>query len=76
MICIPMAELETNTPLVVDRHRILPLPLTLERMQPVAWRGFQIIQACCPVDVFQSADSPLNQICCVSVFAKVLIIAQ
>jgi hypothetical protein len=53
VVRIAINESETNPPLIVDRDRMLPLPVPFERVEPVAGRRTQIAKPSGKVDIFQ-----------------------
>jgi len=53
---------KADSPLVVDGNRMLPCPLSLERVKPVAWRGLEIIKPSRQVDVLQLPSCSLDHI--------------
>lgn len=44
---------KTNTPLRIDRYRMLPCAISGQGMQAVAGRNLQIIQGCGKIDIRQ-----------------------
>ena len=62
VIGVAVDEPEAHAPLVVDRYGVLALSGAFEAMQPVAWRLFQVIQACSPMNIFQPAYGPSDYI--------------
>jgi len=57
IVGISVHESEADAPLIVDGYGVLSFPVTLESMQPVAWRNLEITQACCPIQILKAADS-------------------
>jgi hypothetical protein len=35
---------KTDAPLVVDPNRVLPLPIRLQRFEPISWRNAKIVE--------------------------------
>jgi len=56
VIRVAVDKPKADTPLSVHRDRVLPLTFILERMQTIAGRHPQVIQARRQVDVFQFAN--------------------
>jgi hypothetical protein len=48
--------------LVIDGDRVLPLPMTLERVEPITWRDLQVVQPRSQVDILQLTRCPLGDI--------------
>src|SRR5579862_5865418 len=53
VVCIPVYEPEADTPLIVDRDSMLPLPVPAQGVQPIPGRDPEIVEACREIDVFQ-----------------------
>jgi len=62
LVGVAVGETEADSPLVVDGNRMLPCPLSLERVKPVAWRDLEIIKPSRQVDVLQLPPCSLDQI--------------
>ena len=58
VVGISVDELKTDAPLVIDGDRVLPLPVTLERVEPITWRDLQVVQPRSQVDILQFARRP------------------
>ncbi len=55
VVRVAAAPSETDPPLVVDSDAVLPAPVALERLQPVARRYAQVVQALGGVELNQLA---------------------
>ena len=53
VVGVAVGETKADSPLVIDGNRMLPCPLSLERVKPVAWRDLEIIKPSREVDVLQ-----------------------
>jgi hypothetical protein len=53
LVGVAVGETKADSPLVVDGNRMLPCPLSRERVKPVAWRDLEIIKPSRQVDVLQ-----------------------
>jgi hypothetical protein len=62
IVCITFVKFETDSPLIVDRYGVLPFSITLKRMEPIAWRHLQIVQASGQIDVFQPTNGSFDDI--------------
>lgn len=54
IVGVAINEAEADSPLIVDRDRILPPAIGLERVKPVARRNAEIAQLSSQVDVLQT----------------------
>ena len=63
VVGISLDELKADASLVIDGNRVLPLPKTLERMEPITRRDPQVVQSRCQIDILQLASCPLGYIC-------------
>jgi hypothetical protein len=62
VVGISVDELKTDAPLVIDGDRVLPLPMTIERVEPITWRDLQVVQPRSQVDILQLTRCPLGDI--------------
>jgi hypothetical protein len=62
IVGVAVGEMKADSPRVVDGNRILPCPLSLERVKPVAWRDLEIIKPSRQVDVLQLPSCSLDHI--------------
>ena len=62
VVGISINEAEADTPLIIHRDGILPFPLILERMKPIAWRHPEIIELGRKVHIFQFTDSSFGNV--------------
>ena len=62
IVGIALHEAETNTPLVIDRDRILPFSVTAKYMEAITGRHFQIFEACRQVQIFQLPTRTLRDV--------------
>ncbi len=59
VIGIAIAKPKANPPLIVNGNRILPSPVPLQLMEPIARRNFQVSQARREIKILQLPQSPL-----------------
>lgn len=59
VVSVTIDEAKTNTPLVVNRNGILPLPIPLQFVKPITGRNLQIVQYGRQVNIFQFSQCPL-----------------
>jgi len=52
---IAVHEPKADAPLVVDTNGVLPSPVALERVQPIAWRNPEVVETRRQVHVLQLA---------------------
>jgi hypothetical protein len=62
IVGIAIPKTEADTPLVIDRDRVLALSISLQDMQTVARRNPEIIKATRIIDVFEPPESPCQQV--------------
>lgn len=62
IVDITVFEPEADTPLVVDRDRVLPLAVAFKRVQPVARWDPEILDPCGRIDLLELAHGPLRHI--------------
>jgi len=62
IIGIAIVKAKTDTPLIVDGDRILPLSVAGQRMEPIARRGLQIRQAGGQIDVLKLSRCPTTNV--------------
>jgi hypothetical protein len=58
VIRVAVHELKTDSPLFVDRNRMLALAVTSQTMQPVARRDFQVAENNCCINLLEFTKSP------------------
>jgi hypothetical protein len=62
IVRITIDEPEANTPLVVDRNRVLPTSITLQSVKPVSGKDPQVIDARRQVDVLELPNRPPHDV--------------
>src|SRR5665811_763125 len=62
VVGISVFEDKADSPLVVDRDRMLPFAVTLQAMQPIAGRLLQVLQTRSQVQILQSAPGSSRQV--------------
>lgn len=62
VVGVAVNEPEADAPLVVDRDRVLSLPVPFELMQSVAGRDSQVVKARSQVDVLELPSCPLRDV--------------
>jgi hypothetical protein len=59
VVRIAIFKSKAHSPLIVDGNRILPSPVALQFVKPIARRNFQIGHARREIKIFQLAQCPL-----------------
>jgi len=62
VICVAIDKPKANTPLIVDRNRVLALPVPFESVKPIARWNLQIIKPTCQVHILKLARGSLGHI--------------
>lgn len=58
IVGVTILEQKTDSPLVVDRNRILALAVAFEHVQPVAWWNSEIAENGRRIHLFKFAQGP------------------
>ena len=62
IIGMALYETETDAPLIIDRYRILSLPVSFESMQAITGRDSQVFYNGCQMYIFKSSNSPPDDV--------------
>lgn len=60
IVGVAFYEPEADTPLIINRYRVLPFSIAMKGMKPIARRHLQVIELRSQVDVFKLASSPFG----------------
>ena len=59
---IVIQKTEAHTPLTVDTDAPLPLPVAVQRLQPVGWRKPQFVDRSCVLKLIQPQDCAMQDV--------------
>jgi hypothetical protein len=63
VISIAVFKPKTDPPLIIDRNRMLTLPVALQRVEPISWRRSQVLERACQIYIFELSGCSLRYTC-------------